>query len=81
MPKPAAPQRGLARAVRALRADRNLSQEDLAAAAGIDVTALRRIEGGGNPTLATLRALAAALGISLTDLAREIERCDSTAGS
>ena len=53
------------RHVRALRMERNLSQDDLAAQAGIEKKSLARIENGEvNTTISTAYALAMALGIS-----------------
>ena len=59
----------LAARVRALRAERGLSQEALAHEAGIDRTYQSQIERGvGNPSLKVLCALALALNIELNDL-------------
>lgn len=81
MPKAATPQEGLARAIRELRAARGMSQEDLSAAAEIDVRMLRRIEAGANPTLATLRSLASALDVTLVELVEMIEEREPAAGT
>jgi DNA-binding XRE family transcriptional regulator len=52
------------RHVRALRMERKLSQDDLAAIAGIEKKSLARIENGEvNTTISTAYALATALGI------------------
>lgn len=52
--------------VRAQRLEAGLTQKQLAARAGITQTVLSRVESGaGNPTLALLEALAAALGAEL----------------
>lgn len=52
-----------------------MSQEDLAHTAGISPNYLSGIElGQRNPTLAVLGALAAALGVALSDLVAEAER-------
>jgi transcriptional regulator with XRE-family HTH domain len=53
------------RLVRALRLERGLTQEALAERAGVDYKHYQRFELGlaGNPELATLEALAAALGV------------------
>lgn len=59
----------LAAAVRERRHRVQLSQEALAAAAGLTVGHVRRIERAvANPTLATLRAVANALGATVGDL-------------
>jgi transcriptional regulator with XRE-family HTH domain len=53
--------------IKLLRGER--SQEDLAHAAGISTSTLSRVERGlHQPSLPTLRKLAAALGVSLPDL-------------
>ncbi|ARU53666.1 hypothetical protein CBR64_05245 [Cellulosimicrobium cellulans] len=58
--------------LRALRAERGLSLSALAAAAGIGKGSLSEIEHGArNPTLATLYALAGALGVPLATLLAE----------
>ena len=58
--------------IRALRAERGLSLSALAAAAGIGKGSLSEIEHGArNPTLATLYALAGALGVPLATLLAE----------
>jgi transcriptional regulator with XRE-family HTH domain len=59
----------LARALRSLREQRGITQEDLAHAADVTTTALSRIEGGkANPTWTTLTRILGALGVSLADL-------------
>ncbi len=64
----------LAYALRHLRLARGDTQEDLASRAGITVTALARIERcQANPCWTTVRRIASALGISLTELALEVE--------
>ncbi|MET7132508.1 helix-turn-helix domain-containing protein [Cellulosimicrobium sp. MI9406] len=58
--------------IRALRAERGLSLSALAAAAGVGKGSLSEIEHGArNPTLATLYALAGALGVPLATLLAE----------
>jgi transcriptional regulator with XRE-family HTH domain len=53
--------------IKLLRGER--SQEDLAHAAGISTSTLSRVERGlHQPSLPTLRKIAAALGVSLADL-------------
>lgn len=78
--RPADPQPALARAIRQLRQARGRTQEDLAHASGITVTALVRIEGAkANPTWATVRRLAIGLGVSvgeIADLADQLSRDD-----
>jgi transcriptional regulator with XRE-family HTH domain len=61
----------LADRVRALRAERGLSQEALAHEAGIDRTYASQIERAvGNPSLKVLCAIATALNVELNDLLR-----------
>jgi transcriptional regulator with XRE-family HTH domain len=61
----------LAQRVRALRAERGLSQEALAHEAGIDRTYQSQIERGvGNPSLKVLCAIAEVLEIELESLLR-----------
>jgi transcriptional regulator with XRE-family HTH domain len=55
--------------VRQLRRDRGLTQEQLCERAGISVDAITRIESGSRvPTLATLDAIASALGVPVAAL-------------
>lgn len=59
----------LARALRGLREQRGVTQEDLAHAADVTTTALSRIEGGkANPTWTTLARILAALEVNLAEL-------------
>ena len=54
----------LGEAIRAARQERQLTQEGLAAATGLTPEHLRFIElGRGNPTLATVYAIADSLGV------------------
>ena len=63
--KKLAPYRVIARAVILARADRGVTQEELAAAMGTTGSAISRIESGTRPvTLDTLSKLGAALGIT-----------------
>ena len=64
----------LGRAVRAMRDERGLSQEDLAHAAQIHTTYLSGIERGQrNPTWTVLIALSRALGVTVAELAARAE--------
>jgi transcriptional regulator with XRE-family HTH domain len=57
-------------AVRALREERGLSQEDVAHAAGVTTGTYASVERGqANPTWATLRKISAALDVRLSELA------------
>lgn len=71
------PQPALGKAIRQLREKRETTQEVLAAEARITVRALSQIEtGNANPTWATARDIAAALGVSISELAKLSERHD-----
>ena len=55
--------------VRDLRASRGMTQLDLAQAAGLDRKTVSRVENARfSPTLANVFALAAGLGVAVTDL-------------
>lgn len=74
MPPATGPDPDLAFVLRSLRESQGRSQESLAHAAGIAVNSLRRIEyEQSNPTWTTVRTIAEALGLSLTDLGRELD--------
>jgi transcriptional regulator with XRE-family HTH domain len=65
------PQPALGAAIRQLRIKRDLTQEALAADASLTVRTLSAIEtGNANPTWATVRDIAAALGVSIGELAK-----------
>ena len=73
-PREAADQ-DLAGALRALRARDGRSQEALAHDAGLTVAAMARVERGQtNPSWTTVRRIAAALDITLVQLARAVEK-------
>jgi transcriptional regulator with XRE-family HTH domain len=74
MPPATGPDPDLAHVLRALRESQGRSQESLAHAAGISVNSLRRLEyGQSNPTWTTVRTLADALDLSLSDLGRALD--------
>lgn len=57
-----------------LRKQRGHTQEDLAHAAGLTVTAYARIErGSANPTWTTVRRIADALDVTLSELGRAVD--------
>lgn len=63
------PQPALGKAVRELRRKRGLTQEDLAHRADITTGTLSLIERGqANPTWSTVRGIANALGVSMSEL-------------
>jgi transcriptional regulator with XRE-family HTH domain len=65
----------LAATLRRMRIARGETQEDLAHRAGLTVAAFARIERGhANPTWTTVRRIAMALEISLSALAKDVER-------
>jgi len=60
----------LGRAVRAIRRDRDLSQEALAGRAGLHPNQIGRLERGTNVQVATLLAVVDGLGVELAELGR-----------
>jgi transcriptional regulator with XRE-family HTH domain len=74
--KPRSPEHAaLGDAVRQLRLEAEMSQEDLAAAAGTDLTQVGGVERGvRNPSYTTLLRLAAALGTSVGALTTLADR-------
>ncbi len=65
------PQPALGKAIRQLREKRGATQEALAYEAGITTGTLSLIERGhANPTWSTVKAIAAALGVSMGNLGR-----------
>lgn len=71
------PQPGLGKAIRQLREKRDATLKEVAPKAGITFGTLALIERGeGNPTWATVRGIAAALGVSVAELAKVAERLE-----
>jgi transcriptional regulator with XRE-family HTH domain len=69
------PQPALGEAIRELRSKRRMTQEALAGDAGVTLSTLSVIERGlSNPTWATVRDIAAALGVSVSELAKRAEK-------
>ncbi len=69
------PQVALGKAVHELRDERELTQETLAERAGLTGRTMSAIETGrANPTWATVRDIAAALGVSVSEVARLAEK-------
>ena len=67
--------RSLGRRIRSLRAERGLSQEGLAARAGLHRTYVGGIERGErNPTIRNLEQISRALAVSLSVLVKGIDR-------
>jgi transcriptional regulator with XRE-family HTH domain len=77
--KPRSPEHAaLGEAVRRLRLEAELSQEELAEAAGTDLTQVGGVERGvRNPSYTTLLRLAAALGTSVGELTTLADRIRS----
>jgi transcriptional regulator with XRE-family HTH domain len=71
------PQVALGQVIRAIRAERGLSQEAVALDADMDPSWLSRIEGGRhNPSWATVQRIAKALGVRTSDIALRAERLE-----
>jgi transcriptional regulator with XRE-family HTH domain len=71
MPAPAPTNvESLGRAVRAVRRERDLSQEALAGRAGLHTNQVGRLERGTNVQVATLLAVVDGLGVGLAELGR-----------
>jgi len=69
------PQPALGAALKALRLEKKMTQQDLAHEADLTVAHLSKIERGlTNPTWGTVAALAEGLGVSLVEVARVTER-------
>jgi transcriptional regulator with XRE-family HTH domain len=67
----------LGRAIRQMREQRGLTQEELASAAGITFGTVNRLESAKSaPAWATVRALLNALDYSLADLAKAISTAE-----
>jgi transcriptional regulator with XRE-family HTH domain len=65
------PQPALGKAIRELRSKRDVSLENLAPRAGLALNTLSLIERGqANPTWETVKGIAAALDVSIADLAK-----------
>jgi transcriptional regulator with XRE-family HTH domain len=71
------PQPGLGRAIRQLRTERGLSQEELGLRAEIHPTWISHLESGrNNPAWGSVRRIAAALDVKLADLAALAEKLE-----
>ncbi|HEX5982965.1 MAG TPA: helix-turn-helix transcriptional regulator [Solirubrobacterales bacterium] len=77
MPRRDDPQIGLGKAIRALRQERQLSQETLGNEAGIHPTWISHIESGRiNPTWGNVRRIARGLDVPLSELAARAEELE-----
>jgi transcriptional regulator with XRE-family HTH domain len=75
MKRSAQPQPAIGAAIRALREKRGMTQETLASDAKTTLSTLSVIERGlANPTWATVRDIATALGVSIGELAKLSEK-------
>lgn len=71
------PQLALGKAIRQLREERGMTQEALAQDAGVTVGHMSMIERGhSNPTWATVKAVSAALDVSMVELTKLSVRLD-----
>ena len=71
------PQPGLGRAIKRLRTERGLSQEEVGLRAEIHPTWISHIESGrNNPAWGSVRRIAAALGVRLSELAALAEELE-----
>jgi transcriptional regulator with XRE-family HTH domain len=71
------PQPGLGRAIKRLRTEQGLSQEEVGLRAEIHATWISHIESGrNNPAWGSVRRIAAALGVRLSELAALAEELD-----
>jgi transcriptional regulator with XRE-family HTH domain len=74
VPRSLPPDQALAAALRRLREDRGMAQEAVAFRSGISTGAIARIElGQSSPAWVTVRQIAKALGVSLSELAAAVE--------
>lgn len=72
------PQPALGKAIRQLREERGMTQEDLAQEAGITVGHMSMIERGhSNPTWATVKAIETALNSTLIKLVSLVEKFEA----
>ena len=75
-------QRRLGRAVKAVRAQQGLTQEQVSAAAGLHPTYVSDIERGArNPSWEAMTRLAAGIGVSIVEIARAYEAESASSGS
>ncbi|MBP1129055.1 transcriptional regulator with XRE-family HTH domain [Serratia sp. PL17] len=66
--------------IRQLRLDKGWSQEQLATIAGLSTRTVQRIENGEQASLETLTAIAAVLGVQVSDLYQPIPAQDESTG-
>jgi transcriptional regulator with XRE-family HTH domain len=73
----AEPQVALGQAIRQTRTARGLSQEEVAHGADLHPTWLSHIEGGRNPAWGTVKRIASALGVEVSEVARLAEKIEA----
>lgn len=73
MPRQVDPREEVGRRIRDIRIRRKLSPEGLAAIAQLDVSNIRKIEAGANPTITTLLKVAGVLEVDLAELLRDVD--------
>lgn len=72
------PQPALGKAIRQLREEREISLRSFAPTAGLSVNTLSSVErGAANPTWETVKGIAAALGVSIADVANLAEKFEA----
>lgn len=71
------PQVALGQAIRQTRLARGLSQEQVAHGADLHPTWISHIEGGSNPAWGTVRRIASALEVEVSEIARLAEDIDA----
>ncbi len=81
MPPPLPPDPALGLAIKKLREARSLTQEELASRAGTTVGTVSRLEAAKSaPAWATVMQISDALGVSLTELAKAVEKARRSPG-
>ncbi|MEN3283521.1 MAG: Helix-turn-helix domain [Solirubrobacteraceae bacterium] len=71
------PQKALGRAIRQMREEHGLKQGDIAKKANVNLTHFSRLEHGRvNPSWGTLRRVAAALGVPVSEVAARAEQIE-----
>lgn len=70
------PQVALGKAIRQTRLARGLSQEQVANGADLHPTWVSHIEGGSNPAWGTVKRIASALGVEVSEIARLAEEIE-----
>jgi transcriptional regulator with XRE-family HTH domain len=75
------PDKALGEAIGLIRAQKHLTRRKLAEQAGLSSSWLAEVEAArSSPSWRNLRRIAYGLGVSLSDLLREVERCEQSPG-